>query len=143
VQIDVKFIAPLAATAGAAPPARTRPKYYQFTAIDDCTRLRVLRLYPALNQKTAIQFVDYVLQRLPFRVEVIQTDIQAGCAALRLLVGRWVRIDAVRRLLVVVADRSEHAVCVTSCLLSTGGRGAAEEWRVLQNPVTGCWPDPC
>ena len=29
---------------------------------------------PALDQKTAIQFVDYVLQRLPFRVEVIQTD---------------------------------------------------------------------
>jgi hypothetical protein len=34
----------------------------------------VLRIYPALNQKTAIQFVDYVLERLPFWVEVIQTD---------------------------------------------------------------------
>jgi hypothetical protein len=30
-----------------------RRKYYQFTAIDDCTRLRVLRIYPACNQKTA------------------------------------------------------------------------------------------
>jgi transposase InsO family protein len=49
-------------------------KYYQFTAIDDCTRLRVLRIYPQLNQQTAIQFLDYVLARLPFRVEVIQTD---------------------------------------------------------------------
>jgi transposase InsO family protein len=29
---------------------------------------------PQLNQKTAIQFLDYVLARLPFRVEVIQTD---------------------------------------------------------------------
>jgi transposase InsO family protein len=65
VQIDVKFIAPLAGS---------RRKHYQFTAIDDCTRLRVLRIYPQLNQKTAIQFVDYVLERLPFRVEVIQTD---------------------------------------------------------------------
>jgi hypothetical protein len=73
VQIDVKFIQPLPAADG-APPARTRRRFYQFTAIDDCTRLRVLRLYPALNQKTAIQFVDYVLERLPFRVEVIQTD---------------------------------------------------------------------
>jgi hypothetical protein len=36
--------------------------------------LRVLRLYDRLNQKTAIQFVDYALERLPFRVEVIQTD---------------------------------------------------------------------
>jgi transposase len=73
VQIDVKFIAPLAA-------AKPKRKYYQFTAIDDCTRLRVLRIYPALNQKTAIQFVDYVLERLPFLVQVIQTDIQAVCA---------------------------------------------------------------
>jgi transposase InsO family protein len=67
VQIDVKFIGPLAG----APKPR---KYYQFTAIDDCTRLRVLRIYPKLNQQTAIQFLDYVLERLPFRVEVIQTD---------------------------------------------------------------------
>ena len=67
VQIDVKFIQPIK---GVTP----RKKYYQFTAIDDCTRLRVLRIYPRLNQKTAIQFVDYVLQRLPFPVQVIQTD---------------------------------------------------------------------
>jgi transposase InsO family protein len=71
VQIDVKFIDPLP---GSQPGASSRRKHYQFTAIDDCTRLRVLRIYPHLNQKTAIQFADYVLQRLPFRVEVIQTD---------------------------------------------------------------------
>jgi transposase InsO family protein len=65
VQIDVKFVAPLKGA---------RKKYYQFTAIDDCTRLRVLRIYDRLNQKTAIQFVDYVLERLPFLVQVIQTD---------------------------------------------------------------------
>ena len=69
VQMDVKFIAPLAGS---------RRKHYQFTAIDDCTRLRVLRIYPQLNQQTAIQFLDYLLERLPFRVEVIQTDIQSG-----------------------------------------------------------------
>jgi transposase InsO family protein len=73
VQIDVKFIEPLR---GAKPGSRagSRRKHYQFTAIDDCTRLRVLRIYPRLNQKTAIQFADYVMERLPFRVEVIQTD---------------------------------------------------------------------
>jgi transposase InsO family protein len=65
VQIDVKFIAPLPGS---------RRKYYQFTAIDDCTRLRVLRIYDRLNQRTAIQFLDYVLAKLPFRVERIQTD---------------------------------------------------------------------
>ena len=65
VQIDVKFIAPLPGS---------RRKYYQFTAIDDCTRLRVLRIYDRLNQQSAIQFLDYVLAKLPFRVERIQTD---------------------------------------------------------------------
>ena len=65
MQIDVKFIAPLKGQ---------RKRYYQFTAIDDCTRLRVLRIYDKLNTKTAIQFSDYVMQKLPFRVEVIQTD---------------------------------------------------------------------
>ena len=62
----MKFIAPLKGS--------RRGCYYQFTAIDDCTRLRVLRLYDRLNQKTAIRFVDHALERLPFRVEVIQTD---------------------------------------------------------------------
>ncbi|MFG1755893.1 IS481 family transposase [Streptosporangium sandarakinum] len=71
VQIDVKFIEPIAGVTGRR---GGRNKYYQFTAIDDCTRLRVLRIYPQLNQKTAIQFLDYVLSRLPFQVEVIQTD---------------------------------------------------------------------
>ncbi|TMG11970.1 MAG: IS481 family transposase [Chloroflexi bacterium] len=65
VEIDVKFIDPIRGV---------RKKHYQFTAIDDCTRLRVLKIYGQLNQKTAIQFADYVLEKLPFRVEQIQTD---------------------------------------------------------------------
>ncbi len=66
LQVDVKFIAPIKGV--------TTKRYYQFTAIDDCTRLRVLRIYPKLDQKTAIQFADYVLERMPFTVQVIQTD---------------------------------------------------------------------
>jgi hypothetical protein len=37
----------------------------------------VLRIYDRCNQQTAIQFLDYLLERLPFRVEVILTDIHA------------------------------------------------------------------
>ncbi|MCF7547610.1 IS481 family transposase [Pseudonocardia sp. WMMC193] len=97
VQIDVKFIEALPATspkvgkdpaaAVAAPAsgsehivettgltARRRRRFYQFTAIDDCTRLRVLKVYPRSDQKTAVAFLDHVLARLPFKVEVIQTD---------------------------------------------------------------------
>lgn len=65
VQIDVKFIAPLPGS---------RRKNYQFTAIDDCTCIRVLRAYDRCNQTTAIRFLDEVLAKLPFRVETIQTD---------------------------------------------------------------------
>jgi Homeodomain-like domain len=46
VQLDVKFIQPL-------PGAPKAKKYYQFTAIDDCTWLRVLRIYPKLNQQAS------------------------------------------------------------------------------------------
>ncbi|MGE3403892.1 MAG: IS481 family transposase [Vicinamibacterales bacterium] len=65
LQMDVKFLERI-------PGTRTR--LYQFTAIDDCTRVRVLKVYDACNQATAIRFVDEVLRRLPFRVQVIQTD---------------------------------------------------------------------
>jgi hypothetical protein len=39
-----------------------------------CTRIRVLKVFDACNQRTAIEFIDDVLRRLPFRVHVIQTD---------------------------------------------------------------------
>jgi transposase InsO family protein len=65
IQVDVKFIEPI---------GPKRRKFYQYTAIDDCTRLRVLRIYDRNNQKTAIQFLDYVLSKLPFQAECVQTD---------------------------------------------------------------------
>ncbi len=65
IQVDVKFLERIKG------PAK---RYYQHTAIDDCTRLRVMKIYETINQKTSIQFIDYVLSRLPFRGQVIQTD---------------------------------------------------------------------
>ncbi|MGI5143573.1 MULTISPECIES: IS481 family transposase [unclassified Streptomyces] len=67
LQVDVKFIEPLGQSG-------RKKRYYQYTSIDDCTRLRVLRAYPRNDQKTAIQFIDYVLAKLPFAVEQVQTD---------------------------------------------------------------------
>ena len=61
----MKFIEPIKGS---------RKRYYQFTAVDDCTRLRILRIYERCNQKAAIQFADYVLEKLPFEVTSIQTD---------------------------------------------------------------------
>lgn len=65
LQLDVKFLERIPGT---------RRRLYQFTAIDDCTRLRVLKVYDACTQRTAILFIDEVLRRLPFRVLVVQTD---------------------------------------------------------------------
>ena len=65
VQVDVKFLERIAGS---------RRRLYQFTAIDDCTRIRVLKIYDACNQASAIRFVDEVIRRLPFRVLVVQTD---------------------------------------------------------------------
>lgn len=65
LQMDVKFLERIPGT---------KKRLYQFTAIDDCTRIRVLKVYDACNQPTAINFVDEVVHRLPFRVQLVQTD---------------------------------------------------------------------
>ena len=65
LQVDVKFLERIPGS---------RRHLFQFTAIDDCTRIRVLKVYDRCNQRTAVQFIDEVLRRLPFRVLVVQTD---------------------------------------------------------------------
>jgi transposase len=65
LQMDVKFLERIPGT---------QRRFFQFTAIDDCTRIRVLKVYDRCNQSTAIRFVDEVRRRLPFRVHVVQTD---------------------------------------------------------------------
>ena len=59
LQVDVKFLERIPGS---------RKRLYQFTAIDDCTRVRVLKIFDACNQATAIRFIDDVFKRLPFRV---------------------------------------------------------------------------
>jgi transposase InsO family protein len=51
------------------------PGQYQYTAIDDCTRVRVLGLYTRRTAKNAVDFlVNRVVEELPFPVQRIQTD---------------------------------------------------------------------
>lgn len=49
-------------------------KRYQFTAIDDATRVRAMKIYKRHNQASAIYFVDYVIDKFPFRIREIRTD---------------------------------------------------------------------
>ncbi|WP_241025535.1 DDE-type integrase/transposase/recombinase, partial [Burkholderia sp. Ac-20384] len=47
---------------------------YQYTAIDDCSRFRVLALYPRRNARNTLFFLDRVIEEMPFPIQRIQTD---------------------------------------------------------------------
>lgn len=49
-------------------------KCYQFTAIDDCTRMRAMKLYPNKKAESTVDFLGYVLDIFQFPVHRIQTD---------------------------------------------------------------------
>ena len=49
-------------------------KRYQYTAIDDATRIRALKIYDRHTQANAIDFLDYVIKLFPFRINNIRTD---------------------------------------------------------------------
>ena len=58
-------------------------KRYQYPAIDDAMRVRVLKIYDRHTQKNAIAFVDHVIAKFPFRIQQTRTDrgheFQAQC----------------------------------------------------------------
>jgi transposase InsO family protein len=49
-------------------------KRFQYTAVDDATRIRALQIYTLHNQANAIEFVNYVMNKFPFRIKSIRTD---------------------------------------------------------------------
>ena len=67
IQVDVKFLQ-LKNREGST------VKRYQYTAIDDATRIRALQIFPEHNQECAIRFMDYVVEKFPFRISTIRTD---------------------------------------------------------------------
>lgn len=50
------------------------PGLYQYTSIDDCTRYRVLRLYTRRTAANTLNFLDCVIDEMPFPIQRIQTD---------------------------------------------------------------------
>ena len=46
----------------------------QYTAVDDCTRYRVLRLYNRRTAGNTLDFIDCVVEEMPFPVQRFQTD---------------------------------------------------------------------
>lgn len=67
IQVDVKFLI--------FPQSNgTKIKRFQYTAIDDATRIRALKVYERHNQQNAIDFIDYVINKFPFRIQTVRTD---------------------------------------------------------------------
>ncbi|WP_420322202.1 IS481 family transposase [Flagellimonas sp.] len=50
------------------------PSIYQFTAIDDCTRFQVVKLYPRRTASNTLDFLEKVVEEMPFPIQRIQTD---------------------------------------------------------------------
>lgn len=46
----------------------------QYTAIDDCSRFRVLGLHPRRAGKYTLLFLDRVMEEMPFPIQQVQTD---------------------------------------------------------------------
>ena len=67
IQVDVKFLT-LKDDEG------NKVRRYQYTAIDDATRVRALQIYRKHNQRCAIEFINYVIEKFPFRINTIRTD---------------------------------------------------------------------
>lgn len=67
VQMDVKFL-------NFIDKQGKHIKRYQYTAIDDATRIRALKVYNRHNQQNAIDFLDYVIKKFPFRIKIVRTD---------------------------------------------------------------------
>ena len=75
VPVDVKFLT-------LQGPAGQRIRRDQYTAIDDATRIRALRVYRRHTQQHAIAFADDVIRTFPFRIHTVRTDRGHACQAL-------------------------------------------------------------
>ena len=66
VQVDVKFVPAECIVDGR--------KYYQFTAVDECTRWTYRQMYDEHSTYSAEAFLIELIQRCPFPIREIQTD---------------------------------------------------------------------
>ena len=66
VQVDVKFVPEMCIVDGR--------KYYQFTAVDECTRWTYRQMYDEHSTYSAEAFLIELIERCPFPIREIQTD---------------------------------------------------------------------
>ena len=70
VQVDVKFV-PSACLKNSKVIGK---KFFQYTAIDEYSRWRLVEAFEEQNTYSSAQFVDLLVKAFPFPIECIQTD---------------------------------------------------------------------
>lgn len=66
VQVDVKFVPTYCVTAG--------QKYYQYTAVDECSRWTFREMYDEHSTYSSVDFLKKLILNCPFPIREIQTD---------------------------------------------------------------------
>lgn len=66
VQIDVKFVPSTCVADG--------NKYYQYTAVDECTRLCYREIYDEHSTYSSLDFLKKLIEAFPFPIREVQTD---------------------------------------------------------------------
>ncbi len=67
VQIDVKYVPNTCLV-------KLMPKLYQYTAVDETTRLRCRVIFDEHSNGNSLRFLHYVRKSIPFEIGCIQTD---------------------------------------------------------------------
>ncbi len=71
IQIDVKYVPKKSLTKEVI---ETDDRYYQYTAIDEYTRMRKLWASKEVSTSASAEFIEYIIKAFPFKIECIQTD---------------------------------------------------------------------
>ena len=66
VQVDVKYVPSYCVSNG--------QKYYQYTAVDECTRYTFREMYDEHSTYSSMDFLKKLIDYFPFRIIEIQTD---------------------------------------------------------------------
>ena len=84
IQVDVKFLT-FKGKRG------EKVRRFQFTAIDDATRVRALKIYEKHTQASAIDFIDHIIEKFPFRIREVRTynghEFQANSIGMLKILG--------------------------------------------------------
>jgi transposase InsO family protein len=70
------------------------PGCYQFTAIDDCTRYRVLAIFPRRTAGNTLRFLEQVIEEMPFPIQRFQTD--RGREFFAVCVQEWMKENSIK-----------------------------------------------